>query len=282
MTGQAPVGNIRVAVYGKGGVGKSFVSSNLCVLLARSGREVALVGCDPKGDSSRNLVGSAGALCALPHLLSTSNPPQTVDELIVTGVENVGCIEAGGPEPGEGCGGMGVLKLFQFLDKQGFLSDCPYDSVVFDVLGDVVCGGFAAPMKFAAPLDVLVVVSEEVHSMYAANRIALAVNRYALMGVRFAGLVVNRRQQEGSIEHVRQFAAELGTDILAVIPRSPAVFRADTERTPAILHENCGQLRPPFQNIVNRLTNPDSETTPAVTPLSTEEFDRLMSRFGAI
>lgn len=272
--------SVRVAVYGKGGVGKSFVSANLAVALANSGKKTVLVGCDPKGDSCRNLVPKGKIKLALPLLLDQANPPRGVSDLIVTGSAGVACIEAGGPEPGEGCGGMGVLRLFQFLERQDFVAAAGFDALVFDVLGDVVCGGFAAPMKFAAPMQVLVVVSDDVHSLYAANRIAMAVCRYGKLGVTFAGLVVNRRQDGFEAPHVEQFATRLSTRILATLPRAKGVLDADSQRTPASLHPACPELRRPFVDICETLCLGERILKP-VTPLTQDKFDDLMLSSGA-
>lgn len=271
---------LRIAVYGKGGIGKSFVASNLSVLFARRGRSVIHVGCDPKGDSTRNLAEGHPPEPALERLLDLSTPPQSVTDLLQTGVEGVACVEAGGPEPGEGCGGMGILKLFQFLSRTGFFKSPRYDAQVFDVLGDVVCGGFVAPLKFAAPLSVLVVVSEEVHSLYAANQVAKAVRRYADSGASLAGLVLNRRDNRADVDHVSKFASSLGVPVLAQLPRTAGVFDADLARVPAVVLEPSGELAQRLEDLASTLSSPPTLEARPVTPLSPSEFDTLLSPVG--
>ncbi len=270
---------LRLAVYGKGGIGKSFVSANLSVLLAK-GRKVIHVGCDPKGDSTRNLAAGNPPEPALDKLLEMGSGPSSVADLLTAGVAGVDCIEAGGPEPGEGCGGMGILKLFQFLTRTGFFSESPYAVQLFDVLGDVVCGGFVAPMRFAAPLTVLVVVSEEVHSLYAANQVAKAVRRYAESGVSLAGLVLNRRDNRAEVEHVHRFAQALGTTVVAELPRTPEVFDADLARVPVVIQEPTSPLAVEFHQLTERILKFDPRESTPVNPLDAAQFDLLLSPSG--
>jgi nitrogenase iron protein NifH len=273
------IDTLRLAIYGKGGIGKSFVSANLSVLFAEA-HKVIHVGCDPKGDSTRNLAAGNPPEPALDRLLEPGAGPTSVDDLLRVGIAGVDCIEAGGPEPGEGCGGMGILKLFQFLTRTGFFERSPYRVQLFDVLGDVVCGGFVAPMRFAAPLTVLVVVSEEVHSLYAANQVAKAVRRYADSGVSLAGLVLNRRDNRSKVEHVHRFAAALRTTVLAELPRTPSVFDADLARLPVVVKEPAAPLATEFRTLQQRIFHLDPAQRCAVTPLDAAQFDLLLSPPG--
>ncbi len=266
---------LRLAVYGKGGIGKSFVSANLSVLFAKD-RRVIHVGCDPKGDSTRNLTAQNPPEPALGKLLDCAAPPESVSDLVRQGIRGVDCVEAGGPEPGEGCGGMGILKLFQFLTRTGFFKESDYQVQLFDVLGDVVCGGFVAPMRFAAPLTILVVVSEEVHSLFAANQVAKAVRRYADSGVSLAGLVLNRRDNLARVDHVGRFAEALGTTVIADLLRTPEVFDADVARKPVVVQEPTGLLAIEFHLLTERLREFEPEGSGTVTPLDSATFDALM------
>ena len=271
---------LRIAVYGTGGIGKSFVASNLSVLFARNSRRVIHVGCDPKGDSTRNLAAKNPPQPALERLFDYPDGPASIADLLTPGVAGVACVEAGGPEPGEGCGGMGILKLFQFLSRTGFFKSSPYDVQVYDVLGDVVCGGFVAPLKFASPLTVLVVVSEEVHSLYAANQVAKAVRRYADSGASLAGIVLNRRDNEAGVEHVSRFAEALGVAVLAKLPRTPEVFDADLARLPAVVKNPGGALAQRLSELADSLARANWSNSRAVTPLSPVQFDTLLSAVG--
>jgi nitrogenase iron protein NifH len=264
---------LRLAVYGKGGIGKSFVAANLSATFARS-KHVIHIGCDPKGDSTRNLLPAVPPV-ALDRLIDISNQPENVAQLTVRSDLGPDCIEAGGPEPGEGCGGMGILKLFQFLHRTRFFS-CPvHDVCLFDVLGDVVCGGFVAPLRFAAPLFAAVVVSEEVHSLFAANQVAKAVLRYHDEGARFAGLILNRRENDSDVSHVHRFARELGTVLLQELPRTPVVLQADKARRTLVDFAPNDPMIEMFQHLAHRLLALNVEAPAQVTPLSPPQFDAL-------
>lgn len=275
MSEQTSENQLRLAIYGKGGIGKSFVAGNLSVLLCAD-RSLLHVGCDPKGDSTRNLL-SPSPPPALERLIDVSDPPREVQDLVVASPFGPDCVEAGGPEPGEGCGGMGILKLFQFLERKRFFARAEYRTLLFDVLGDVVCGGFVAPLRFGSPLLVVVVVSEEVHSLYAANQVAKAVARYHGEGSRFAGLVLNRREAGLDVSHVERFTKRLGTTILADLPRTTQVLQADGARMPIVLYspklDICAQLC----GLAGRLAGLDAVALPAVTPLSPCDFELLFA-----
>ena len=166
----------RIAVYGKGGIGKSTISANLSVALAHAGRRVLQVGCDPKHDSTRLLLGGARLTTVLDYLRETKPTDRTLDEILVEGFAGVGCVEAGGPKPGVGCAGRGIISTFDLLEQ--FQLDRRYDTVVYDVLGDVVCGGFAVPIRNEYANVILVVTSGEFMSLYAANNILRGIRNY--------------------------------------------------------------------------------------------------------
>lgn len=273
MSNQIRTHRLRLAVYGKGGIGKSFVAANLSATLARSTR-VIHIGCDPKGDSTRNLLPAVPPV-ALDRLIDITNQPADVAELTVRSHLGPDCIEAGGPEPGEGCGGMGILKLFQFLHRKRFFDLPAHDVCLFDVLGDVVCGGFVAPLRFAAPLFAAVVVSEEVHSLFAANQVAKAVLRYHDEGARFAGLILNRRENDADVDHVHRFARQLGTVLLQELPRTPVVLRADKARRTLVDFAPTDPMAAMFQQLADRLLGLDVEAPAPVTPLSPPQFDAI-------
>lgn len=269
----------RIAVYGKGGIGKSFVASNLSVLFALAGRRVIHVGCDPKGDSTRNLV-VQGVAPALDRLIHPDDLPGSPAELVVRGRAGVDCIEAGGPEPGQGCGGLGIIKLFQFLNHHRFFGTSPYDVELFDVLGDVVCGGFIAPLKYGSPCMVVIVVSEEVHSLYAANQVCKAVHRHRAGGSALAGLVLNRRDHRWTTGHVYRFAEAIGSRVVAELPRSEEVLPADSLRMPIVLHQPDGPMAAGLAGIRDALDAFDPGTASEVRPLSPADFDAIMSEWN--
>ena len=221
-----------IVFFGKGGIGKSTIASNLSVLLAAGGRKVLHVGCDPKMDSVISLMGRpippfiAGGVHGGEAALRKS-----VRASAITGVH---CIEAGGPHPGVGCAGTGIGAMLDAMRDAELLEKDGYGAAVFDVLGDVVCGGFAAPLRGGFAKKAVLVVSEELLSLYAANKLIMMLNAYARNGVWLAGLAANVKDARG-LAAVRDFAKAAGTRVLGVLERSPDVRRAEKAQKPVVL-----------------------------------------------
>ena len=152
---------IKLAVYGKGGIGKSTITSNLAAAFAVRGKKVIQIGCDPKADSTSNLLSGEELMPVMNYLREYDNDPESVEEISKRGFHNILCIETGGPTPGLGCAGRGIITTFQLLDDFELLETEQPDVVLFDVLGDVVCGGFAAPIREGYADKVLIVTSGE-------------------------------------------------------------------------------------------------------------------------
>ncbi len=211
---------LKIAIYGKGGIGKSTITSTLSAAFAATGKKVIQIGCDPKADSTFNLLGGTVPEPALNYMRVHDSEPG-YDDLVKVGYGGVLCIETGGPTPGLGCAGRGIITTFNLLkDMELFEKEQP-DVVLFDVLGDVVCGGFAAPIREGYADEVLIVTSGEKMALYAANNINTAVKNFedrSYATVR--GIVLNRRNVPDEEEKVRRFATENGLDIVADIPRS--------------------------------------------------------------
>ena len=198
----------KIALYGKGGIGKSTVASNLTVSLSKKGYRVMQIGCDPKADSTKLLLG--GRLSST--ILDTMKQERPVREAVVRGTNGCYCAECGGPKPGSGCAGRGIIAAFEQLEKQRVIERISPDIIIFDVLGDVVCGGFAMPIRNGYARDVFIVTSGEMMSLYAANNIAAAISDmgrdgYASLG----GIIQNSREIDGEHENVERAASELGT-----------------------------------------------------------------------
>ncbi len=217
----------RIAIYGKGGIGKSVVATHLSAEFARRGSRVLHVGCDPKADSSCRLTGSWDVRTVLKAM--GTNPEEISAAQIITPARNgISCIEAGGPEPGSGCGGRGVARAIELIGELGLMEDGAYDVAMFDVLGDVVCGGFAAPLRKDFAEKVFIVVSEEPMALFAANNIARAIINYSYNGVVLAGLVANvRAPTEEQTQRIRRFAEKLGTTVVLTLERCPLVDTAE-------------------------------------------------------
>jgi len=212
-------------VYGKGGIGKSVVATGLSAHFAIEGRRVLHVGCDPKRDSSLKLIGHMPTKTAV-DLVGLDPGAVSAQQLIIKGRNGVDCIEAGGPEPGLGCGGRGVARALEIMSEIDLLETGGYDAVIFDVLGDVVCGGFAAPLRQGFARKVVIVVSEEPMALFAANNIAKAVVTYQSNGVFLAGLVANLRSEDRS-GLVERFAERIGTRVLVTLMRDPEIIAAE-------------------------------------------------------
>lgn len=216
----------RIAIYGKGGIGKSTVATSLSMVFALAGRRVLHVGCDPKADSSLRLIDGQ----AKPHVLDVlldRGRHVTVDDILSIGRHGVEFIEAGGPEPGSGCAGRGVAVMIERLEQLDVIESRSYDVVLYDVLGDVVCGGFAAPLRRGVGQHVYIVTSEEPMSLYAANNIARAVARYSRNGIVLGGVIANLHQERTQMAFVESFAARIGTEVVASLTRDPLIRRAE-------------------------------------------------------
>ena len=216
----------KIAIYGKGGIGKSTVTGNLAAALAVLGKRVIQIGCDPKADSTVNLLGGEPLMPVMNFIREYDREPETVEEISKVGFGNVLCIETGGPTPGLGCAGRGIITTFNLLEELELFEKYQPDFVLYDVLGDVVCGGFAAPIREGYAEKVLIVTSGEKMALYAANNINNAVKNFADRNyATVRGVVMNRRAVENEEEKVRKFADSNDLEIVADIPRSNDIIR---------------------------------------------------------
>ena len=216
----------KIAVYGKGGIGKSTTVSNLSAALASKGIKVMQIGCDPKADSTRNLTKGI----KIPTVLDILREKDKVElkDIVMEGDLGVLCVEAGGPVPGVGCAGRGIITAFEKLEELNAYEIYQPDIVIYDVLGDVVCGGFAMPIRGGYAEEVCIVTSGEMMSLYAASNIAHAVKSFGKRGyASFKGLILNAKNIEKEEELVRNAAKEIETDIIYKIERNPLVQRAE-------------------------------------------------------
>ncbi|NTU82450.1 MAG: nitrogen fixation protein NifH [Chloroflexales bacterium] len=219
---------MRIALYGKGGIGKSTIAANLAAAFAVRGRTVLQIGCDPKHDSTRLLLDGRRATTVLEYLRDTPPDQQRLADVVHRGYDGVACVEAGGPEPGVGCAGRGILSTFALLDRLG-LDSTAFDVVLYDVLGDVVCGGFAVPLRVGYADVVCIVSSEEFMAIYAANNILRGVRNFEQAGTQVAGLILNSRGAHESPEGVRRFAQAVELPVLATVPRSDRFREAEQQ-----------------------------------------------------
>lgn len=258
----------KIVIYGKGGIGKSFFATNLSMIYAKQGYRVLLIGCDPKHDSSISIL-NRNKITTVTNLLKIKDRDLIKpSDFIVKGLGGVDCIEAGGPEPGVGCAGYGISVMFEILKNLNILNENRYDIVIYDVLGDVVCGGFAAPLKFGFGRKVIVIVSEEHMSLYAANNICKAIKNYEHNGVFLSGLIINKKNNNESIRHINKFASIINADILGTIQRSKQVTIAETKRKPAIWLFPNSNLFASLNNISNKILKSKISRRKIVRPVN--------------
>ena len=260
----------RLVFYGKGGVGKSTVAAHLAVSFRRAGDSVALLGCDPKQDSSsRFLPGER-----MPTLVGNLAEGKKTDigSLLVSTPAGVDLLEVGGAEPGTGCAGRGVSMLCQRLDEDGF-DERGYDVVLFDVLGDLVCGGFVAPLRAGWGEQVFVVSSEEVASLFVANNVAKVIRQPHNAAVKAGGIIFNLKNPDAPVEVLRDFAAKLGLDVIGFVHRDPLVLEAETRGLTAIDHAPDSGVTATFRALAEQIRHSAATATPpAPTPMDIEEF----------
>ncbi|MDR2491989.1 MAG: AAA family ATPase [Coriobacteriales bacterium] len=227
----------QIALYGKGGIGKSTIAANVAAAMGALGKRVLQVGCDPKHDSTRLLLHGASPPTVLDYIRDAPPGEHAADDIVRVGAFGVHCVEAGGPEPGVGCAGRGILTTFELLERLGVFGR-DWDVILYDVLGDVVCGGFAVPIRNEYADRVYIVTSGEFMSIYAANNILRGMQNYEAEAGRVGGLVFNARGGSGELERVERFAEAAGLPIVAALPRdetfaaSERAMRCIVEHTP--------------------------------------------------
>lgn len=221
---------LKLAIYGKGGIGKSTMTSNLAAAFAYLGKRVIQIGCDPKADSTFNLLGGNPVEPVMNYLREHDEDPQRIEDISRIGYGGVLCIETGGPTPGLGCAGRGIIATFALLEDLGLFETYQPDVVLYDVLGDVVCGGFAAPIREGYAEEVLIVTSGEKMALYAANNIYTAVQNFADRSyATVRGILFNRRNIPDEEAKVRAFAEKNHLPIVGDIPRSDAINQFEEE-----------------------------------------------------
>jgi chlorophyllide a reductase subunit X len=261
-----------IAIYGKGGIGKSFTLANLSYMMAQQGKKVLLIGCDPKSDTTSLLFG--GKAC--PTIIETSSRLKLAGQAVSIGDvcfkrDGVFAMELGGPEVGRGCGGRGIIHGFETLEKLGF-HDWGFDFVLLDFLGDVVCGGFGLPIARDMCQKVIVVASNDLQSLYVANNVCSAVEYFRKLGgnVGVAGMVINKDDGTGEAQ---AFADNAGIPVLAAIPADEDIRRKSASYE--IIGRPGGQWAPLFEELALNVAE-----APPVRP-KPQTQDQLLGLFSA-
>ncbi|MDD5209762.1 MAG: AAA family ATPase [Elusimicrobiales bacterium] len=259
-----------IVFFGKGGIGKSTIAANISVLFAAKGKKVLHVGCDPKMDSTLSLMGRR----IRPFNDQGGSDGDALRRSLHRSIKGIDCIEAGGPQAGVGCAGAGIGAMLDAIKDSSLIEKEGYDTVVFDVLGDVVCGGFAAPLRRGFASKAILVVSEELLSLYAANNLISMVNNYARNGVFLAGLAVNAKDK-AAVRLAHDFARAANTRVLGVIPRDAAVTRAEKARKPVVALEPRSEAARSLARLANEIA---SARVPSSPPrmLGPAEFEAFM------
>ena len=272
----------KVAIYGKGGIGKSTTTQNTVAGLAEMGKKVMVVGCDPKADSTRLLLGGLAQKTVLDTLREEGEDVE-LDDVIKEGYGYTRCVESGGPEPGVGCAGRGIITSVNLLEQLGAYDEEDYnlDYVFYDVLGDVVCGGFAMPMREGKAQEIYIVVSGEMMAMYAANNICKGIVKFAEAGnVKLGGLICNSRKVDNEFQMIEELAKKLGTQMIHFVPRDNMVQKAEINRKTVIDFDPTHAQADEYRALAKKIDENKMFVIPK--PLEIEELEKLLIDFGIL
>ncbi len=269
----------KIAIYGKGGIGKSTTTQNTVAGLAELGRKVMVVGCDPKADSTRLLLGGLAQKSVL-DTLRDEGEDVDLEDVRSPGFCASLCVESGGPEPGVGCAGRGIITSINLLEQLGAYDES-LDYVFYDVLGDVVCGGFAMPIREGKAEEIYIVASGEMMAMYAANNICKGVRKFATTGkVRLGGIICNSRKVDNEYELIDHFARELGSQMIHFVPRDNDVQRAEINKKTVIeWNPTCSQADE-YRTLARAIEGNDMFVVPR--PMETDRLEELLLEHGML
>ncbi|MDR2575189.1 MAG: nitrogenase iron protein [Treponema sp.] len=267
----------QVAIYGKGGIGKSTTTQNLTAGLAANGKKIMVVGCDPKADSTRLLLGTLAQRTVLDTIRADGNEVE-LSTIMREGYSGIKCVESGGPEPGVGCAGRGIITAIGLLEQLGAYTE-ELDFVFYDVLGDVVCGGFAMPIREGKAKEIYIVASGEMMALYAANNIAKGIAKFAQKGgVRLGGIICNSRNVDRENELLEAFSKELGTQLVYFVPRNNVVQRAEINRKTVIEYAPEDKQAQEYRNLAKAIEGNTLFTIPK--PMTQERLEEILMEYG--
>jgi nitrogenase iron protein NifH len=268
----------KIAIYGKGGIGKSTTTQNTVAGLVEAGKKIMVVGCDPKADSTRLLLNGLAQKTVL-DTLREEGEDVILEDVLKLGYGGTLCTESGGPEPGVGCAGRGIITSINLLEQLGAYDNEELDYVFYDVLGDVVCGGFAMPMREGKAQEIYIVVSGEMMAMYAANNICKGIVKFAESGgIRLGGLICNSRAVDYEKEMIEVLAEKLGTQMLHFIPRENVVQRAEINRKTVIEYEPEHAQADEYRMLAKKIHENKKYVIP--TPIEIETLESMLVTYG--
>lgn len=267
----------QIAIYGKGGIGKSTTTQNTVAALAEAGNKVMVVGCDPKADSTRLLLNGLCQKTVLDTLRDEGDDIE-LDDILKPGFGETRCVESGGPEPGVGCAGRGIITSINMLESLGaYTNDLDY--VFYDVLGDVVCGGFAMPIREGKAQEIYIVASGELMALYAANNIAKGISKYAMTGgVRLGGIICNSRKVDNEYALLKAFAEEIGSQLIHFVPRDNLVQRAEINKKTVIDFDPKANQADEYRKLAMNIKNNTMFVIPK--PMTQDRLEELMMQHG--
>ncbi len=269
----------KIAIYGKGGIGKSTTTQNTVAALAEMGRNMMIVGCDPKADSTRLILNGLAQKTVLDTLRSEGEDLD-LEDVVKVGFKGTRCVESGGPEPGVGCAGRGIITSINLLEQLGaFDEQYKLDYTFYDVLGDVVCGGFAMPIRDGKAEEIYIVCSGEMMAMYAANNICKGIMKFAEAGtVRLGGLICNSRKTDREDELIMALAEKLGTQMIHFVPRDNIVQKAEINKKTVIDFDPTVNQADEYRKLAKAIEVNKNFVIPK--PLAIEELEKLLIEFG--
>ena len=271
----------KIAFYGKGGIGKSTTQQNTAAAMAHfHDKKIFIHGCDPKADCTRLVLGGKPQETLMDLLREKGAEKITNDAVIKKGFHGIQCVESGGPEPGVGCAGRGIITAIDLMENNGAYSD-DLDFIFFDVLGDVVCGGFAMPIRDGKAQEVYIVASGEMMAIYAANNISRGLLKYAKQsGVRLGGIICNSRKVDRELELMEEFTSAIGTQMIHFVPRDNVVQRAEFNKKTVVDYDATENQAHEYGELARKIIENEMFVIPK--PLNMDELEEMVAKYGLV